>query len=156
SWQVGDDTFSVPAEVQNISGGGVTVQTDVTPPWNQAIWLSLGPVGEEAGPHESPAKGGFAHAPGLEHMRGRDDGNRRARGTVEHRTLHGTVAVTASRSIGWTRSRSLSYRTSRNCLNARARKAMPSALWGCSALTNQAMRCAGRAGCDHLSLPDSR
>ncbi len=52
SWQVGDDTFSVPGEVQNISGGGVAVQTDVTPPWNQTIWLSLGPVGEEAGPAE--------------------------------------------------------------------------------------------------------
>ena len=52
SWQVGDDTFSVPGEVQTISGGGVAVQTDVTPPWNQAIWLSLGPVGEEAGPAE--------------------------------------------------------------------------------------------------------
>jgi len=30
SWQVGDDTFSVPGEVQTISGGGVAVQTDVT------------------------------------------------------------------------------------------------------------------------------
>ena len=52
SWEVGDDTFSVPGEVQNISGGGVEVQTDVAPPWNQTIWLSLGPVGEEAGPAE--------------------------------------------------------------------------------------------------------
>ena len=52
SWQVGDDTISVPGEVQNISGGGVAVQTDVAPPWNQTIWLSLGPVGEEAGPAE--------------------------------------------------------------------------------------------------------
>ncbi len=52
SWQVGDDTFSVPAEVQNISGGGVAVQTDVIPPWNQAIWLSVGPLGEETGPAE--------------------------------------------------------------------------------------------------------
>src|SRR5208283_2540140 len=52
SWQVGDDTFSVPGEVQNISGGGVAVQTDVAPPWNQTIWLSLGPVGEKAGPAE--------------------------------------------------------------------------------------------------------
>jgi hypothetical protein len=52
SWQVGDDTFSVPGEVQNISGGGVAVQTDVTPPWNQAIWLLLGAVGEQAGPAE--------------------------------------------------------------------------------------------------------
>ncbi len=52
SWQVGDDTFSVPGEVRNISGGGVVVQTDVAPPWNQTIWLSLGPVGEEAGPAE--------------------------------------------------------------------------------------------------------
>ena len=52
SWRVGDDTISVPGEVQNISGGGVAVQTDVAPPWNQTIWLSLGPVGEEAGPAE--------------------------------------------------------------------------------------------------------
>ncbi len=52
SWQIGDDTFSVPGEVQNISGGGLAVQTDVTPPWNQAIWLSLGPVGAEAGSAE--------------------------------------------------------------------------------------------------------
>ncbi len=52
SWQVGDDTISVPGEVQNISGGGVAVKTDVAPPWNQTIWLSLGPVGEEAGPAE--------------------------------------------------------------------------------------------------------
>ncbi len=52
SWQVGDDTISVPGEVQNISGGGIAVQTDVAPPWNQTIWLSLGPVGEEAGPAE--------------------------------------------------------------------------------------------------------
>ncbi len=52
SWQVGDDTFSVPGEVQNISGGGVAIQTDVIPPWNQAVRLSLGPVGEEAGPAE--------------------------------------------------------------------------------------------------------
>jgi hypothetical protein len=52
SWQVGDDTFSVPGEMQNISGGGFAVQTDVTPPWKQAIWLSLGPAGEEAGPVE--------------------------------------------------------------------------------------------------------
>jgi len=52
SWQVRDDTFSVRGEVQNISGGGVAVQTDVTPPWNQTIWLSVGPVGEEAGPAE--------------------------------------------------------------------------------------------------------
>jgi len=49
SWQVGDDTFSVPGEVQNISGGGVAVQTDVAPPWNQTIWLSLGAVGEKPG-----------------------------------------------------------------------------------------------------------
>ena len=42
----------MPGEVQNISGGGVEVQTDVAPPWNQTIWLSLGPVGEEAGPAE--------------------------------------------------------------------------------------------------------
>ena len=34
------------------NGGGVAVQTDVAPPWNQTIWLSLGPVGEEAGPAE--------------------------------------------------------------------------------------------------------
>ena len=60
SWQVGDDTFSVPGEVQNISGGGVVVQTDVTPPWNQTIWLSLGPVGEEAGPAECKLVG-FRH-----------------------------------------------------------------------------------------------
>ncbi|MGA8349996.1 MAG: PilZ domain-containing protein, partial [Isosphaeraceae bacterium] len=52
SWRVGDDTVSVPGEVQNISGGGVAVQTDVAPPRNQTIWLSLGPVGEEAGPAE--------------------------------------------------------------------------------------------------------
>ncbi len=52
SWRVGDDTISVPGEVQNISGGGVAVQTDVAPPWNQTIWLSLGPVGEKAGPAE--------------------------------------------------------------------------------------------------------
>ncbi len=52
SWQVGDDTFSVPGEVRNISGGGVAVQTDVVPPWNQVVWLSLGPVGQEAGPAE--------------------------------------------------------------------------------------------------------
>src|SRR5208283_5708475 len=52
SWRDGDDTISVPGEVQNISGGGVAVQTDVAPPWNQTIWLSLGPVGEEAGPAE--------------------------------------------------------------------------------------------------------
>ena len=52
SWRVGDDTISVPGEVQNISGGGVAVQTDVAPPWKQTIWLSLGPVGEEAGPAE--------------------------------------------------------------------------------------------------------
>jgi len=45
----------------------------------------------------------------LEHKRGKDGGNRRARGTGEHRTRQGTVAVTASRSIGRTRSRSLSY-----------------------------------------------
>jgi len=31
-------------------------------------------------------------------------------------------------------------RTSQNCLNARARQAMPSALWGGSTLTNQGMR----------------
>jgi len=60
SWQVGDDTFSVPGEVQNISGGGVAVQTDVAPPWNQTIWLSLGPVGEEAGPAECRLVG-FRH-----------------------------------------------------------------------------------------------
>ena len=52
SWRVGDDTISVPGEVQNISGGGVVVQTDVPPPWNQTIWLSLGPVGEQTGPAE--------------------------------------------------------------------------------------------------------
>ncbi len=52
SWQVGDDTISVPGELQNISGGGAAVQIDVAPPWNQTIWLSLGPVGEEAGPAE--------------------------------------------------------------------------------------------------------
>ena len=52
SWLVGNDTFSVPGEVQNISGGGVAVQTDVTPPWDQDIWLSLGPKGEEADPVE--------------------------------------------------------------------------------------------------------
>ncbi len=52
SWQLGDDTLSVPGEVQNISGGGVAVRTDVIPPWNQAVWLSVGPVGEEAGPAE--------------------------------------------------------------------------------------------------------
>ncbi len=52
SWLVGDETFSLPGEVQNISGGGVAVQTDVLPPWSQAIWLTLGPVGEEAGPAE--------------------------------------------------------------------------------------------------------
>ena len=52
SWRVGDDTFSVQGEVQDISGGGVAVQTDIAPPWNQTIWLSLGPVGEEAGPAE--------------------------------------------------------------------------------------------------------
>src|SRR5271166_6072695 len=42
SWQVGDDTISVPGELQNISGGGAAVQIDVAPPWNQTIWLSLG------------------------------------------------------------------------------------------------------------------
>ena len=42
----------MPCEVQNISGGGVAVQTDVTPPWTQDIWLSLGPVGEQADPVE--------------------------------------------------------------------------------------------------------
>ena len=52
SWRVGDDTISVPGEVQNISGGGVAVQTDVAPPWNQTIWLSLRPVGEKASPAE--------------------------------------------------------------------------------------------------------
>ena len=52
SWLVGDDTFSVPGEVQNISGGGVAVQTDVAPPWNQAIWLTMGPASQEAGPAE--------------------------------------------------------------------------------------------------------
>jgi len=60
SWRVGDDTISVPGEVQNISGGGVAVQTDVAPPWNQTIWLSLGPVGEEAGPAECKLVG-FRH-----------------------------------------------------------------------------------------------
>ena len=60
SWRVGDDTISVPGEVQNISGGGVAVQTDVAPPWNQTIWLSLGPVGEEAGPAECRLVG-FRH-----------------------------------------------------------------------------------------------
>ena len=48
SWLVGDDILSVPGEVQNISGGGAAVQTDVAPPWNQAVWLSLGPEGGEA------------------------------------------------------------------------------------------------------------
>lgn len=52
SWIVGDDTFSVPGDVQNISGGGVAVQTDVSPPWNQAVWLKLGPTGQEVGPAE--------------------------------------------------------------------------------------------------------
>ncbi len=60
SWRVGDDTISVPGEVQNISGGGVAVQTDVVPPWNQTIWLSMGPVGEEAGPAECRLVG-FRH-----------------------------------------------------------------------------------------------
>lgn len=60
SWQDGDDTISVPGEVQNISGGGVAVQTDVAPPWNQTIWLSLGPVGEESGPAECRLVG-FRH-----------------------------------------------------------------------------------------------
>jgi len=60
SWRVGDDTISVPGEVQNISGGGVAVQTDVAPPWNQTIWLSRGPVGEEAGPAECRLVG-FRH-----------------------------------------------------------------------------------------------
>jgi len=41
-----------PARCKNISGGGIAVQTDVAPPRNQTIWLSLGPVGEEAGPAE--------------------------------------------------------------------------------------------------------
>ena len=52
SWLIGDHTFSVPGEVRNISGGGTAVQTNVTPPWNQAIWLSLGPVGNETDPAE--------------------------------------------------------------------------------------------------------
>ncbi len=52
SWLIGNDTVSVPGAVQNISGGGVAVQTDVTPPWNQAIWLSVGPPGEETDPAE--------------------------------------------------------------------------------------------------------
>ncbi len=52
SWLVGNDTVSVPGEVRNIGGGGVAIQTDVTPPWDQAIWLSVGPSGEEAGPAE--------------------------------------------------------------------------------------------------------
>jgi hypothetical protein len=64
SWQVGDDTFSVPGEVQNISGGGVVVQTDVVPPWNQTIWLTLGPVGEEAGPAECKLVGFRNDQPG--------------------------------------------------------------------------------------------
>ena len=41
-----------PKSAKNLSGGGVAVQIDVAPPWNQTIWLSLGPVGEEAGPAE--------------------------------------------------------------------------------------------------------
>ncbi len=49
SWRVGAETISVPAEVQNISGGGVAVRTDVTPPWNQPVWLFLGPAGQEPG-----------------------------------------------------------------------------------------------------------
>jgi len=52
SWQVGDATVSVAGEVQNISGGGVAVQADVTPPWKQAVWLKLGPAGQEAEPVE--------------------------------------------------------------------------------------------------------
>ncbi len=52
SWQVGNDTVSVRGQVENISGGGVSVQTDLMPPWNQAIWFSLGPEGEEVGPAE--------------------------------------------------------------------------------------------------------
>ena len=52
NWQVGDDTLLVPGSVQNISGGGIAVQTDVTPPWNQTIWLTLGPAGRETGPAE--------------------------------------------------------------------------------------------------------
>ncbi len=51
-WQVGDDTFSVPGEVQNIGGGGIAVRTEVVPPWNQVVRLSLGPVGTEVGPAE--------------------------------------------------------------------------------------------------------
>ena len=42
AWEAGDLTFSVPGEVQNISGGGAAVQTDVSPPWNQPIWLAPG------------------------------------------------------------------------------------------------------------------
>ncbi len=52
SWHDGDDSCSVLGEVENISGGGIAVKTDVTPPWNQSIWLSLGPAGQEAGPVE--------------------------------------------------------------------------------------------------------
>ena len=52
SWQAGDESFSVPVEVQNISGGGFAVKSDVTPPWNQSIWLSVGPEGQEAEPVE--------------------------------------------------------------------------------------------------------
>src|SRR5208337_5012329 len=35
SWRVGDDTISVPGVVQNISGGGVALQTDAAPPSTQ-------------------------------------------------------------------------------------------------------------------------
>jgi len=52
SWEAGNDSISVPAQVQNISGGGVAVLTDLSPPWNQAVWLSIGPAEDEAGPVE--------------------------------------------------------------------------------------------------------
>ncbi len=52
SWQVNDHPIAVPGDTQDISGGGIAVKTEVSPPWNQAIWLSIGPAGEDVGPVE--------------------------------------------------------------------------------------------------------
>jgi hypothetical protein len=52
SWQVHGQTFCMPGEIQNISGGGVAVRTDIEPSAGQTVLLSVGPVGSEVGPAE--------------------------------------------------------------------------------------------------------
>ena len=46
-WQDGEREVSVQAELKDISGGGAAVWTEIIPPSNQSIWLSVENVDQE-------------------------------------------------------------------------------------------------------------